>query len=96
MDGGGSVELRGGNSGGVSEHVSQEQDLDFGPDQYNVQTGIDVSADGPGAAMLAAIKEMELRDPEAFCFHVEHLRSGRKWEVEVYPGGEIVVEDWDE
>jgi len=39
--------------------------------------------------MLAAIEEMGLRNPEAFCYHVEHLQSGRKWEVELYPSGEI-------
>jgi hypothetical protein len=38
---------------------------------------------------------MELRNPEAFCYHVEHLQSGKKWEVELYPSGEIEVEDWD-
>jgi hypothetical protein len=46
--------------------------------------------------MLAAIEEMGLRNPEAFCYHVEHLQSGRKWEVELYPSGEIDVQDWDE
>ena len=75
--------------------VSPPRTNNFGPNQYNVHTGIDVAADGPGAAMLAAIKEMELRNPEAFCYHVEHLQSGKKWEVELYPSGEIEVEDWD-
>jgi len=54
-----------------------------------------VKADGPGTAMVAAIEEMGLRVPESYCFHVEHLRTGRKWEVELYPSGEIEVENWD-
>ncbi|MGA2086022.1 MAG: hypothetical protein ABSG60_10930 [Terracidiphilus sp.] len=95
MNGGDLVDLECQNSQRFSEHVLPERDVDFGPEEYNVQTGIDVSADGPGAAMLAAIKEMELRNPEAFCYHVEHLQSGKKWEVELYPSGEIEVEDWD-
>jgi len=45
--------------------------------------------------MAAAIAEMGLRNPEFYCFHVEHLRTGRKWEVELYPSGEIEVENWD-
>jgi hypothetical protein len=41
---------------------------DFGPREYNVRTGIDVSADGPGAAMLAAVEQMGLQTPESFCY----------------------------
>jgi hypothetical protein len=79
-----------------AEHVWPVQDSGFGPDDYYVSTGIDVKADGPGAAMVSAIEEMGLRDPECYCFHVDHLRTGRKWEVELYPSGEIDVQDWDE
>jgi len=92
----GPVNLEGQNDQSSVKHFLPEQDSGFGPDDYSVQTGIDVSADGPGAAMLAAIEEMGLRNPEAFCYHVEHLQSGRKWEVELYPSGEIDVQDWDE
>jgi len=72
--------------------TSSGRDSGFGPDEYNVRTGIDVAAEGPGAATLAAIEEMALRNPEAFCYHVEHLQSGRKWEVELYPNGKIEIE----
>ncbi|MGP8270909.1 MAG: hypothetical protein ACLQLH_12625 [Terracidiphilus sp.] len=71
------------------------QGEDFAQREYNVRTGIDVSADGPGVAILAAIEEMGLQNPEAFCYHVEHIQSGRKWEVELFPSGEIEVEDWN-
>lgn len=75
--------------------TSPGHDSGFGPSEYNVRTGIDVAAEGPGAATLAAIEEMALRNPEAFCFHVEHLQSGRKWEVELYPNGRIKIEESD-
>lgn len=77
------------------ERVWPMQDSGFEPNDYNVRTGIDVKAHGPGAAMVAAIEEMGLRAPESYCFHVEHLQTRRKWEVELYPSGEIVVEDRD-
>jgi len=78
-----------------AERVWPVQDSGFEPTEYTVRTGIDVKADGPGTAMVAAIEEMGLRVPESYCFHVEHLRTGRKWEVELYPSGEIEVENWD-
>jgi hypothetical protein len=77
-----------------TELVSAVVDSGFGLDDYNVRTGIDVRADGPGAAMAAAVEEMGLRDAESFCFHVEHLRTGRKWYVDLLPSGEIDVQDW--
>ena len=89
------VNLAGRNGQGSTEPISPKQDLGFGPNEYNVHTGIDVTAEDPGAAMLAAVEEMSLRDPESYCFRVEHLRTGRKWEVELYPNGEIEVKDWE-
>jgi hypothetical protein len=76
--------------------VSTVEDSGFDEDDYNVRTGIDVKADGPGAAMAAAIKEIGLRDAESFCFHVKHLRTGKEWYVDLLPSGEIDVQDWDE
>jgi hypothetical protein len=68
---------------------------DVGLNEYNVRTGIDVLADGPSTAVLTAIKEMGLRDAEAFCYQVDHLPSGRRWNVEHGPDGEIEITDWD-
>ena len=61
-----------------AEHISHGQSVGFDLDEYNVLIGIDVRAVSPSEAMLAAIKEMGLRGPEAYCFHVEHLQSGKK------------------
>lgn len=68
----------------------------FGPNEYSVRTGIDVTADGPGAATIAAIEGMGLRDAEAFCFDVENLKTGEKWYVDLSPSGEIEVQGWVE
>ena len=89
------VPLEGGSGFGSDARVSPVRINGFDPEGYNVRTGIDVAAVSPGAAMLAAIEEMGLRNPEAFCYRVEHLQSVRKWEVDLYPSGEIEVEDRD-
>lgn len=73
--------------------AAPSQAAGFGANEYNVRTGIDVEAKGPDGAMLAAIQEIGIRNPEAFCFHVEHLQSGRKWEVELHPSGEIEIDE---
>ncbi len=76
--------------------VTRIDDLGFGMRDYCVTTGFDVEADGPGAAMLAAVQMSQIQNPEACCFHVEHLRTGRKWEVELRPNGEVGVQDCGE
>lgn len=81
---------------GPAKDSSRLADSGFGPSEYSVRTGLDVTADNPATATLAAVEQMRLRDPEAFCFHVEHLRTGRRWYVDLSPGGEIDVQDWDE
>lgn len=96
MNGGETVNCKSQTNRRFSEHALPEQEKEISLDEFNVRTGIDVSADSPGAAVLAAIKEMEIRDPEAFCFEVGHLQSGRKWEGELLPSGEIEIEEWKE
>jgi len=83
------------NTQGSIEHTVPVRDSCFGPDEYNVRTGIDVKAKGPEAAMVAAVKKMGLKHAEGFCFHVEHLRTGRKWYVDPSPSGDIDVQDWN-
>jgi hypothetical protein len=84
-----------GRSGPASD-ASPVVDHGFGSSEYNVRTGVDVTAEDPAAAMIAAVQQMGIRDPETFCFHVEQLRTGRKWYVDLSPGGEVEVQDWDE
>jgi len=79
-----------------AEIVSIVRDSGFRQDEYNVRTGIDVKAYSPGAAMAAAVEGMGLRAPESFCFHVEHLRTGKRWYVDFLPNGEVDVQDWEE
>ena len=81
---------------GSATHYPHNNAPAFGPNEYSVRTGIDVTAEGPGAATIAAIEGMGLRDAEAFCFHVEHLKTGEKWYVDLSPSGEAEVQGWDE
>ncbi|MDR3715116.1 MAG: hypothetical protein P4L51_20065 [Puia sp.] len=81
---------------GSAKHYPHNRAQAFGPNEYSVRTGIDVTAEGPGAATIAAIEGLGLRDAEAFCFHVEQLKTGKKWYVDLSPSGEAEVQGWDE
>lgn len=70
-------------------------DSSFGPRDYCVTTDYDVAADDPGGAVLAAIRENSIQGAEALCFRVQNLRTGRIWEVDIWPNGEIETQQID-